>query len=200
MPGQYLPKWKPSELAVSAQGWNARLEWTCIGAADQTDAIANAPVRINSQHPSNPLLKCMAIGATNPLDPNVFDINATYAMTAGGGDHPDPAANPLLAPWKVLWEPAEISEQYDRDTYGNPLLNAALVPFDQLQERRSRARHLTIKRNEPFYSDVKAAFFEDKLNLDSLVLTQPDGRAVTYTPGAIRVLSIMPVGDVLHCL
>lgn len=172
MPADSSYIWSAERSAKTATGWQATRAWLVHGTLLESEARVAPPVagttsppiaQIGESHPSSALMKCESVEVVRDKGPYTWTVTAQYSIPSSGGfTTPD---NPLEKPirYRTAWE--SLSETWEVDVDGIPVLNGSAIPFDSDPTREERILVVTIVRNEPFYPITKAVALKDTCNL-----------------------------------
>lgn len=193
-------------MPTITENWSSTGEWVrgesaqrvFIGtefdsADDFLTALAAPPwsVGVNAPYSLDSRLRATqpAIERINATDK--FRASVRYIRPEQGSitERPD---DPLDEPPKIFWGKGTESVVTDVDAQGNPLVNAAYLPFDSQFTTNLNYRILRITVNQSSYSVSQAIAYEDHVNTDTITIPL----AGSVAPGQMLCVSIEPTVEI----
>jgi hypothetical protein len=169
-------RWAGEILRQASGAWTGQVTFDVVGVQSSGDALAalaSAPyfLAVNAGNPpTHPKSSLMYLESLVPADAGFFHwiITANYSSSPLGF-HPNPG-NPLNDPATYTWHIGTQSEPIDVDTYGNPIINAALDAFQRSPNDEQTILELVITRNEPIFNPLTAIKYMNCVNKTQMIV------------------------------
>lgn len=147
-------------------------------------ASPDALPALYAQHPTNTLANCKSVKATRRGESRtVWDVVAEYDSTVGDGTgNPE---NPELIPPEIQWSTVSRERVVEKDTAGDPVVNAAGDQFDEpvLADDHTLQLNVTVQRFL-FDGGAISEFFMNRTN---------DATFYGGAPGTVKLSAVQAV-------
>ncbi|HEV7297753.1 MAG TPA: hypothetical protein VGN72_00185 [Tepidisphaeraceae bacterium] len=198
MPAVATEKWSNigGTLDAEINGNTFNRAFDVVGAADGFGAVSAVRSAFNINYNSSHLnMEALKLKTFQPrtVGLGVHEVTAVYSVPPNGSwQTPEDDADPLDAPAEISWSPNIVSEPFDRDIDGNPVLNSAGDAPANPPSRTYVYSTLTITTNEEFYNYAGYKPYINTVNSDSIEVDQPNSTTVTFAAGTVKCVSIAP--------
>lgn len=175
-------RWSDRKLTKGANNaWTAVRSFEVITATDEDDVfgatltstdLPNPTGLVPAHNEAHPLQSRLKVANRDVMRIgfNLYRLTVNYSIPADGTEHAG-TEDPLGQPPRYRWRRTTVTEEVDRDIYGNPIVNSARDPFNRPAQRDFTNRILEIRRYEPYYDLSKAELYERKVNLGTFTIT-----------------------------